>query len=161
MGGFSERLKRASSRLKVEWGQTSLGAFLGVSKQTAERWMGEGQPASDRLFDIADRLGVDARWLATGSGDMLPKPSSSDLTAMEAQLMDQYRRADPRWQLSIRLLSGLAVEDQLEAATDVNVVIARVLGMKPKDLRYPTDREVARKLGKAPHVIAREKEGKK
>lgn len=84
-----------------------------------------------------------------------PTAPSVEFTADEQALVARYRAADPRWQLSLRLLAALAVEDQLAVATDVNIVVARILGMKPKDLRYPSDAEVAAKLGPAPHVRQR------
>lgn len=77
MGGFSERLKKACelARPRIEWSQTAIGKALNVSKQTADRWMGDGQPSADTLFTVADALrrhGVpamyaDPRWLATGA----------------------------------------------------------------------------------------------
>lgn len=159
---FSDRLRQACDRAKppIEWGPTPVGNAVGVSKQTAGRWMGKGQPAADTLFQIADKLSAagvpepycDPRWLATGKEQT--KLASED--PVVDQLVTQYHRADPRWQLSIRLLSALAVEDQLVIAGDVNMVVARILGMKPKDLRYPSDEVVGKKLGKAKHVLERE-----
>jgi transcriptional regulator with XRE-family HTH domain len=68
---FSERLKKATARAGIEWSQTAIGKALGVSKQTADRWMGDGQPAADTIFKVADALKVDARWLATEEGLMV------------------------------------------------------------------------------------------
>lgn len=92
---------------------------------------------------------------------MLPTPASSDLKPHEEDLIARYRTADPRWQLSLRLLSHLATEEQIEAATDVNMVVARIFGMKRKDLRPPTDKYVAQKIGTAPHVAKQKEKAKK
>lgn len=93
-------------------------------------------------------------------GVMVDAPAEAEFTIHERALIDRYRLADARWQLSLRLLAALATEDQIEVASDVNVVIARILGMKPKDLRYPSDKEVAKKIGplpsKLPHLHKRE-----
>lgn len=63
-----------------------------------------------------------------------------ELSPEEKNLIARYREADPRWRLSLRLLAALATEDQIEVATDVNVVIARIVGKKPKELRYASDK---------------------
>lgn len=155
---FTERLQKAAAHAHVQWGQTDVARSLGLSKQTVDRWFKGGEPKPAQLYLIADKWGVDPRWLATEHGQMLlPAPVTADLEPLEEQLLSQYRRADPRWQLSIRLLCGLAVEDQLVIASDVNVVVARILGMKPKDLRYPTDAEVKDKLGLPPTSAVRKR----
>lgn len=156
---FSDRLKKATDRLNVEWGPTPLGKFLGVSKQTAERWMGDGQPSIEKLFDIADRCAVDPRWLATEEGDMDQAPAlPPDLDQNERTLLLSFRKAEPRWQLALRLLAALATPDQVEVAGDINMVVARLVGMKPKDLKYPKDTVAEKKLGLPPGAGARKSE---
>lgn len=153
---FRERMVLAAKHAKVPFTPQSLGTFLGVDRRKAAVWMSGSLPRADKLFDLADRFGVDARWFATGNGDIVAAPPAAEgLDPIEEQMLSQFRRADPRWQLSVRLLCGLAVEDQLIAATDVNVVVARIFGMKPKDLRYPSDKEVEQKLGLPPTAAAR------
>lgn len=164
---FSERLKKACERVGIEWSQTAIGRALGVKKQTADRWMGDGQPAADTLFAVADKLRQlgaplpysDARWLATGESEQLP--TRSDTPPLERELVANYRSADPRWQLSLRLLAALANEYQIEAATDVNVVVARILGKKPAEVRYALNERVAEAYGEAPHVAARKAKEKR
>jgi hypothetical protein len=75
-------------------------------------------------------------------------------------LIARYRAADPRWQLSLRLLAALATEDQFEVARDVNVVIARVFRKNPAEIRYASNERVAAAFGKAPHVKAKERNAK-
>lgn len=156
---FSERLKKACDHSGIGWSQTAIGRALGVSKQTAERWMGDGKPSADTLFAVADKLKVDARWLATGEGEMLRKPAAaSELEPHEDDLIARYRIADPRWQLSLRLLSYVATEEQHEVAGDVNIVLARIFGKRPKDIRPVPNKAVERAYGMAPHVAARKRE---
>lgn len=83
------------------------------------------------------------------------KHQDAELTNDERALIVRYRNADPRWQLSLRLLAALATEDQIEAATDVNVVVARILGKKPAEIRYASNERVAAAFGPAP-VIPRQ-----
>lgn len=154
---FTERLQKAAAHAQVKWGQTDVARSLGLSKQTVDRWFKGGEPKPAQLYLIADKWGVDPRWLATEHGQMLPAPVATGLEPLEEQLIAQYRRADPRWQLSVRLLAGLAVEEQLLAATDVNVVVARILRMRPQDLRYPSDAEIKDKLGLPPPAAERER----
>jgi transcriptional regulator with XRE-family HTH domain len=132
---FSDRLKTAAGHAKVEYSQTAIARSLGESKQKVDRWFGKGEPSPAALFNIADRWGVDARWLATGKGDMLGRQVPQGLPAHEEELLERYRGAAPLWRLALQLLSSLAVEDQAEAASDVNVVLARIFGKKPQDVR--------------------------
>ena len=62
---FAGRLKSARKSAKIT--QADLGALCGVSAQGVWNYENRGDdPASDILFAMADALGVDARWLATG-----------------------------------------------------------------------------------------------
>lgn len=151
MEKFSDRLKEACRRAGVEWGQTAISQAIGVAKQTADRWMGEGQPSADVIFKVADKLNVDARWLATGErSNPATVAGLENAQAHELDLLARYRNADPRWQLSLRLMAALATEDQIEFAADVNVIIARLLGKKPGELRYPSDAKVKAFVGPLP-----------
>lgn len=154
---FAERFRAAVEHARLPWSQTKLQEALGYSKQHIQNWMNGSAPRSHTMADLAAKLNVRLEWLSTGQHPMQPAPMESDLSPVEMQLISQYRRADPRWQLSLRLLAALATEYQIEAATDVNVVIARILGKSPRDIRPPTDKYVASKLGDAPHVAARKK----
>lgn len=160
---FSDRLKKAAKYAKVEWGQTSVARSLGLEKQTVDRWFGTGEPKPAMLFHIAETWHVDPRWLATGEGEMLSRPVARGLLPHEEDLLARYRDSDPRWQLSIRLLSYVATEDQKEVAGDVNIVLARAFGKHPQDIKYVSNRRVAAAVGVAPHVAARKakvREGK-
>lgn len=123
--------------------------------------MGNGRPTAETLFLIADKWGVSARWLATEEGPMVLAPARVSpheaiaLPQHEVELLSNYRQSDPRWKLALRLLAALGTEEQVEVATDVNVIIARVLGKKPAEVRYASNEKVAAAFGEAPHVAAR------
>jgi hypothetical protein len=119
---------------------------------------------------VADKLrakGVahpfsEPRWLATGEQASAGSAAvNGDLSASERDLVARYRNADPRWQLALRLLAALGTEEQVEFATDVNVIIARILGKKPADVRYASNERVAAAFGEAPHVTARKQRSEK
>lgn len=62
---FAGRLKSARKAAKMT--QADLGVLCGVSAQGVWNYENRGDdPASGILFSMADALGVDARWLATG-----------------------------------------------------------------------------------------------
>lgn len=151
---FANRLKESCAKAKppIEWKPTALGTAFGVAKQTADRWMVESLPSAEKLFEIADKLGVDPRWLATGHREEV---EHNGLRPHELDLLARFRSADPRWQLALRLLSALATEDQIEFAHDVNFIIARIAGKKPSEIRYTANERVAETYGTAPHVAAR------
>jgi transcriptional regulator with XRE-family HTH domain len=161
MRPFRERLKEAAKHACVEYGQTAIAKSLGVSKQTVDQWMAAGRPTPETIFVIADKWNVSARWLATEVGPMVvarPEMTTSESIALpsdELELLSNYRQADGRWKLALRLLAALGTEQQVEVATDVNVIIARVLRKKPSDLRYASNERVAAAYGDAPHVAAR------
>lgn len=152
---FGDRLVKAAMHARIKPGPTELGRFLGFPKQKVANWLGGMLPRADVLFEIADKLNVRTRWLAVGEGTMIRQASKTGLTELEEELVSRWREADPRWQLTLRLLASLATEDQLEVASDVNVVIARILGKRPRDLRYASDKRVESAFGEAPHVAAR------
>lgn len=165
-GDFHERLKRAADHAKVEYSQTAIAKELDVSKQTVDQWMAGSLPRAGVIYRMADKWGLNPRWLATGQGSMLGPSDAivadTSLETHERELLARYRAADPRWQLSLRLLAALAVEDQIEAATDVNMVVARIMGKKPADVRYVSNERVRQAFGDVPQVVrglVRVKEG--
>ena len=73
---------------------------------------------------------------------MLARATPTDLPSDEVQLLERYREADARWRLSLQLLAALATEDQIVAAADVNMVVARISGMKPGKLKPVDDQRM-------------------
>lgn len=69
MKTFAERLKYARTRAQLS--QDSLAGKANITKGAISQW--ENGVASgckiDTLFNLADALMVDARWLATGHGE--------------------------------------------------------------------------------------------
>lgn len=64
--GFAERFQKACEAAKMPYQQTRLAVILETTKQHVDSWMNGGLPRADKLFDIADKLKADPRWLATG-----------------------------------------------------------------------------------------------
>src|SRR3990167_11227472 len=108
MSTFIDRLVQAARHAGVEPTQAGIAESLGLSKQTVWRWFREGiEPSADNSFDIARKWGIDAEWLKTGEGDMLPKPSS-DLPPDERELLKDYRLAPPPGSPGLRNLARAA-----------------------------------------------------
>lgn len=147
---FGVLLQKAAAHAHVPYKQTEIGNRLGVNRQTVDTWMKGSFPRPDMLFKIADSFGVDARWLATGEGEML-SAANRQLSPEEEDLLARYKNSDPRWRLSLRLLACVATEDiQNELAGDVNMLLARVFGKKPGQLKYASNQRVGRALGAVP-----------
>lgn len=164
MDDFATRLQRAADYAKVPRGLAGkfspqqLGQRIGVERGKANQWLkGASLPEAGMVFVIADALGVDARWLITGAEPMVPPPQgASDLEGHERDLLARYRMSDPRWRLAIHLLSKVATEeDQVEAAGDINMVLARIFGKKPRDIKPVSNQRVEQAYGSAPHVRKR------
>lgn len=118
---FANRFRRAAAHARVEWSPTAIGSSLTRPKQTVARWMDTGKPSGEDLFLIAERWKVEARWLATGEGSMLPRVAAAELAADEQDLLDRYRGADARGKLSLRAIAQIATTDPAEYSADVNI----------------------------------------
>ena len=113
------RFQEAAAYAGIEFSPTAIGRSLGVSKQTAQYWMTTGEPKAAMVFRIADTWTVDARWLATGQGSMLPPPSGPGLSSDEVEMIRRYRKAEPRARPSI-----LAVAKTLGKAAAIVAFVA-------------------------------------
>lgn len=157
---LGERIKLA--RLKAGVTKSALSKAARVSPSAVTQWENGDTKTlkSASLLAAAKALNVNYDWLATGKGDAVSEPPTehSTLTPEEADLVERYRSCDKRWQLSIRLLSYVATEDQYEIAGDVNIILARLFGKHPQEIKYVSNRRVEHAFGKAPHVAKREKE---
>lgn len=95
---FRERFQRAAVLARVEWSPTEIGRALGKSKQTVARWMDSSTPPAEEIFHIADKWKVDARWLATGEGSMIPRvamqPSAPEYRAFSEDALQLARQFD-------------------------------------------------------------------
>jgi hypothetical protein len=115
---FQTRLQEAAAYAGTEWSPTAIGESLGVTRQKAYLWMTTGEPRAAAVFNIADRWRVDARWLATGRGSMLPPPSGPDLSDDEVEMLKRYRKAEPRVRTSI-----IAMAKSLAKAASLGAVL--------------------------------------
>lgn len=153
--------------------QADLVKVAGVSKGLVSQWL-NGQTLTmgyDAATRINRRWGYTVDWLINGGGRKFDEAmattaearlegadESVQLSTEEEDLIARYRSADARWRLCIRLLSYVATEEQNEVAGDVNVILARVFGKRPRDIRPVSNKAVAAAYGDAPHVAARKKE---
>jgi len=106
---FAKRFKLAREHAGLSLAKVS--ERIGVSTQAA--WNYENRPdgsvSVDLLFPLADALGVEARWLATGDGEMV----LGDTPSLEQRRVEKLARGlaalkDDRLQaLSILLGIGL------------------------------------------------------
>lgn len=76
--GYAQRLKRARAHAKIS--QPELARRVGIKQQSIQYLENPKRSATGSRYTgaIARELGVDATWLATGKGEMLP-------AAMEAR----------------------------------------------------------------------------
>lgn len=142
--------------------QEALGDLVGVKYQSVQEWERENgtAPSRKRMADVAKALGVTVSQLVTGEAPQAQQPSAAyeAFSNDERALIARYRAADPRWQLSLRLLAALATADQREVAGDVNIILARVFGKRPVDIKPVSSQRVRKAYGDAPHVAARQHE---
>ena len=115
---FPDRLMKAAAHAGIPYSQAAIAGFLGegLNRQTVDTWMNGSVPKADTLFWTADKFGVDPRWFATGTGEMLPRPVSSELKPDEEDLLSRYQHADDRWKAALVMLSRVATEQPLAAA---------------------------------------------
>lgn len=151
MRPFRERLKEAAKHIGVEYSQTAIARSLGISKQTVDQWMAEVRPSAEMIYLIADKWKVEPRWLQIEQGEMVAHPSAkADLGPDEQILLTRFRSSDPRWQIAIKYLAYVATEEQLEVASEVNMIIAKALGKHPRDIKPIGDTRMREILQKSP-----------
>lgn len=133
---FAGRLQLAAEYARVPYSQSAIGNAIGsVDRRTVDRWFGTGLPSATQLFKISDAFKVDARWLATGEGDMVPSGPRDALPAEEAQLLSDYNKANEGWQLTLRLLARTPPEDQPELSRNMNILMTTIFGKAVPDDR--------------------------
>ena len=75
-------------RSKTNWTRKKSG----VSQQLISRIENEKIDSTNEVFSLADALGVNAKWLATGEGDMeTEKKTSTDASEEEMRLLNLLR----------------------------------------------------------------------
>lgn len=89
---WGQRLK--AERVADGLTQEDLTSVCGVTKAAASQWENGGGIRPENLFRIADKLGVDARWLATGKGTRTSRGAPA--SELEAELLEIYRALSGR-----------------------------------------------------------------
>ena len=104
MDTLADRMRLAIDSQKDKT-QSGLAAYCGVTRAAVSQWV-HGETANlkmEYLFAAADYLNIEARWLATGEGEMMAQDRSamldlSDLTPEQAvqlrRLVDAFK--EPR-----------------------------------------------------------------
>lgn len=122
---FAQRLREALMEMGYSLNQQKeIGQLFGVSGQAARKWWeGQGLPASTRMKQIADVLGVERSWLQDGEGPMRPvlgKIKSSSLrygedmplSYDEADLIRTYRSLTQPRKTIVRCVSELLLKEE-------------------------------------------------
>lgn len=150
MPTVGSRIRQARKLRKLS--QVALAKAAGITQPSlSELETGETKEITGAtLIGIAEALRVRPQWLMLGKGAMEQDAADLALETHELEMLDYYRQASPRWQMSLRLMARLPSDDlQDEVASSVNMVMAAVAG------RAVSDERVAGAFGKAPHVKAK------
>ncbi len=85
---FAGRLAEAMQAAEIN--ASGLAAAVGVTPSAVSQWLSAKTKnlRPEHLFSVADALGVEARWLATGTG---PR-AARDLASVPPDLLDALRR---------------------------------------------------------------------
>jgi transcriptional regulator with XRE-family HTH domain len=129
MSDFRGRLQQAAQHAGVGDSQATMAASLNLNRQTINRWFQGGEPNADMLLHIARTWGVDAEWLKSGDGDMLPTPSPDDLPPEELELLRDYRKASQQARQTIRTM----VRALRKSVVTIAAVIPPLLVPTPSD----------------------------
>lgn len=133
MRPFKERFREAAEKVGVEYKPTPIAKALGVSKQTVHQWMDKGSPSAEYIFRIADRWGMNPRWLAIEEGPM--KASAAPAAQIESPEIARLIVAFG-WLTKAQRKARL---DELEADAITNKTFAKELGV---DFEFKTDKEI-------------------
>lgn len=92
------------------------------------------------LFALARALRVNPEWLQTGVGDSgldadAWRPPSAELDPDEADLLRDYRKSSSGWQLTLRLMARMPIEDQPQLSRDMNILMTTIFGTAAADER--------------------------
>lgn len=117
---------------------------LNTSGQKLNNWVKRGVPAAE-LPRVAKLLGITVDQYLKQAGHQVellvaepgPPPDTVYVAVNreEQQLLDSYRRASRRWQLTLRLLAKLPSDDHEEAAESMNIVLAKIAADAVPDSR--------------------------
>lgn len=119
--------------------QAQLAELAGTSQAAISALENRDSKTSEQVFELADALRVNPRWLQTGAGDSgldaeawLPTAAQS---SEEAALLADYRAASDGWKLTVRLLARTPQEEQPQVSRDVNILMTTIFGKAVPDAR--------------------------
>lgn len=120
--------------------QAKLAEAVGTIQAVVSALEKRDSKTSELLFEFADALRLNPRWLLTGQGESgLEKPwAPLELAGDEAGLLADYRAAHPSWRLSLRLLARLRTTAQPEVSESVNALLAKIAADPAPDSKLGT-----------------------
>jgi hypothetical protein len=144
-----QRLIEAAKHAGVRPIPAAIARDLGIPKATVYRWFKEGiEPSADNCFAIADKWGIDGRWLKTGSGEMLPK-AASDLPPDVREIVREALRATP----SRRKVILDIVRAARKSVVTIAALIPPLLAPQPADAASCHNVSCAPKLAQVTELI--------
>ena len=103
--------ERLSSRLRqLDMTASELARRVGVNPQNVQHWMRRGRIPGTNIFKVAEELGCNVEWLATGRGDEAPSPDSIPVPAAEYVEVPYIEDADRKIAIPLRI-AGKGIED--------------------------------------------------
>lgn len=119
--------------------QGQLAELVGTSQAVISALEKRDSKTSEQIFELADALRVNPRWLQTGTGDsgldVNAWTASAVQSADEASLLADYRGASDAWKLTTRLFVRTRPEDQPELSRDMNILLTTIFGAHVPDER--------------------------
>lgn len=137
--------KLMAANKKEVGSQPKLAAKAGVGQRTVGRaTKGEVSTTIGSVAAIARALGVEPWELLN------PDAGAQTLKPDEREMLELYRAASPRWQMSLRYMAALKGDVQDDMAESVNVLYARI------SAKHASDERVAKKLGTVEDYMKKE-----
>lgn len=102
MSAFSARLQQAARHAGIGESQAEIAVALNRNRQTINKWFLGGEPNVQQLAHIARAFGVNATWLADGTGEMVT--GGEELPVEEQELLRNYRQASAEGRERIRVI---------------------------------------------------------
>lgn len=123
--------------------QAQLAELAGTSQAVVSALEKRDSKTSEQIFELADALRVNPRWLQTGHGvsglEAESWASPAVESADEAALLADYRAASDGWKLTTRLFVRTKPEDQPELSRDMNILLTTIFGAHVPDERLGTN----------------------
>ena len=101
-----ERIARLREEIRGQRGKADFARDLGISPSTYNYYEDDRVPPADVLVRIADRAGVDLRWLLTGQLSSVPVPADHPAVVRIAALLKEYPAAEAPLAAFVDLLAA-------------------------------------------------------